>query len=53
MSLISQTAAYTCGFFAVLVFLVLALHSFDQWVDRRLEDDHRKNGTKPRKRKLP
>ena len=49
MSTATQILAGLTGLVSVVVFIVLAFHGFDRWVDRKLEDEHRRNGTKPRK----
>jgi hypothetical protein len=37
----------------LLALAMFALYRLDKWVDRRLSEDHERNGTQPRIRRRP
>jgi len=46
--MIEQTLAWTFVGACFLLFVMFVMHRFDRWVDRKLAEAHKRNGTQPR-----
>jgi len=50
---VTHTLAVAGAGACLLALAMFSLYRLDRWVDRKLEDEHRRNGTKPRIRRRP